>query len=409
MSNLLELIKSSEEEVDTYANLFKNVLHKSPYHLKYSLDKNRPDLFMIYPTPLSDPTDPVVRECNGIILKKDDYSIVAYGLNNLNELTNIDQVYDLTKDSDLTNKDSLSVIQSEDGSILKVFYYNEWIVSTSKRIDAARVKWSSEKSFYELLQAHLEQYLEKDETVGDFFEKNLDKNYTYSFVLTGPENYHIISYTKSNLMFISKRHKSTFKEDTFLRTLGLGDLVDGFTDLTISDSQKFNWASKTCQVDVSRIDTLLECKTQRGLIIQKNNIRYKYDYIWFKFAEKLRYNMPCMRLSYIACDYSERIEFRKIFGNDPLYDQIDEMIKNIIHYTFKVYRESYIRKKYKVPFDHPILTLTSKVHYLYRTKNVPITLHDVYIIMNTIPAYTMDPIIAFFSMYGFESCFPKLV
>lgn len=401
MSKLLELLQADSTPRDL-SLLFKNVLHKAPYYLKYSLDKNRPDLVMFHATPLSETSNPIVQECNGIILKKDDYSIVAYGLNNFQELSHVDQVRELASELEPDGSENpvCTCTQSEDGSVLKVFYYadnQEWIVSTSKRIDASRVKWSSEHTFYELLSKHLQDYLEPNETISDLFEKSLDKNYTYSFILVCPENYHIIKYPKSQLFYVSRRNNESFQED-----FGNFKNCPGYLDL--------EWLSKLETVDLyetcdlenrSALDNALENSQKRGLVLQKGNLRYKYDYIWFKFAEKLRYNMPNLRLSYLACDYNERIEFRKLFGNDPIYDHIDEMIKSIINYTFQVYRESYIRKMYLIPKEHPLLFITSKVHNLYKSRNVPITLYDVYLIMNTIPAYTLDSLIAFFSNYGF--------
>ena len=438
MSNLTSLIKS--QKFDHYTSLFKGLLHHAPYHLRYSLDKNRKHLIMIHTTPLSDLNNKVVQECNGIILDNRDYSVVSYGLDVLADCNNEGDLSELFKRSKVP---LTSIVQSEDGSMLKVFYHkNEWIVSTSKRIDATRVRWSSSETFYQLLEKHL-----KVSDLSGLFEKDLDKDCTYSFILTGPDNFHVIEYPESNLFLVHVRNNTSFKEkgcvldwatcnqknqmlhvnyngtdwtcihngctEYFSRLLSsqryLQDLdqdylyyfiLDNFNELFIIGKRK------SCGDDTIQETDLFWAKNFkyffskrsekiRGYIITDiQGKRYKYDLEWFKNVQELRYNMPTLYLSYLACDYhTERFEFKKAFGNVLCYQEIDDSISKLIDYSYRVYIDSRVKKRYLVSEDDPIYYIMSRLDYLYKSKMVPITRHDVKVIMNVIPCKTMEYIL----------------
>ncbi|RKO93304.1 hypothetical protein BDK51DRAFT_27878 [Blyttiomyces helicus] len=115
----------------TFRELFNQVLHRSPFYLRYSLDRKRPDLFLIHPTELSDMSDPVVLECNGIILRKKTHEIVARGMDNICDV-DIDQAM-----SYLDTPDTYALEEAEDGTVLRVSYIDDqWVVSTNRCIDA---------------------------------------------------------------------------------------------------------------------------------------------------------------------------------------------------------------------------------------------------------------------------------
>jgi hypothetical protein len=375
MSSLSIVLK----KYDNHMDLFKNTLHKSPYNLKYTKDSKRPDLLLIHSTEFSDKTNDIVQESNGLIIDK-NLNIISYGMNTL-----ID-------DPDISPQDGDEIYESEDGTMVKLFYYStksggEWILSTNKRIDASRVRWASDETFMELFNKHL---MENSGGNIDYnkFTDDLDKEYTHVFIIVSPLSYHIIPYTESKLLFLFKRHNKTFKEC-----------------FTLDCSNYPFLSTPNCiniETAVSKLEGGVNVQDKRGLIISRNGLRYKVDYMWFKRAEYLRYNMPTLKLSYLACDYTERLEFKNHFGHDEFYDYIDLLIVDIINFSLHVYRESYIRKMYKIPRDHPVFLITCKLHNVYKETNIPIKTHDVYMAMNTLPVYTLDMILTFFGKNGFS-------
>jgi hypothetical protein len=377
----MSILSTVLKEFDNHMDLFKHVLHKSPYHLKYTKDSNRPNLLLIHSTELSDKTNDIVKECNGLIIDK-GLNIISYGMDTL-----IDNV-------DIIPQDGDEIYESEDGTMVKLFYYSsngsdngEWILSTNKRIDASRVRWASDETFMELFNKHLMDNSDGNVDYNKFTE-GLDKESTHVFIIVSPLSFHIIPYTQSKLLFLFKRHNKTFKE---CHKLDCSDYPFVSTPNSINTENA-----------VSKIEGGVKVQDKRGLIISRNGVRYKVDYMWFKRAEYLRYNMPTLKLSYLACDYKERLEFKAHFGHDEFYDYIDSLITDTINFSFMVYRESYIRKMYKIPRDHPVFLITCKIHNVYKENNVPIRIHDVYMAMNTLPVYTLDMILTFFGKNGFS-------
>jgi hypothetical protein len=138
---------------------------------------------------------PFVNECNGIILEKDTFKIVCYTFN---------KCYDTPTISDNLDKNNLYVEKSIEGTLIRIFYYNnDWIVSTKKCINASKSKWLSDKSFLELFEDCVSKY--------NFMEK-LNKSYCYSFIIMHPENNIVVNYTKPDICHISTRDLNTMDE-----------------------------------------------------------------------------------------------------------------------------------------------------------------------------------------------------
>lgn len=358
MSNLSTFLNQT---VDTpnFRTLFTEKLHKAPFHLKYSTDKNRPDLFLIHPTEKSDPENELVRECNGIIVEDSTRRIVCYGTQGLVNKKCVDFI-----------DDASSIIQTHDGTMVKVFYYNEkkeWIVSTNRRIDASRVKWSSTKSFYELLLLYFNN-------IEDLQLEVLDKANTYSFILLSPENQHVILYPTTDLIFVSSRNNTTFE---------------------VSYEKPASFPCST-QVQIDKEQFLINIQNQtrqefRGVIVDQ---KYKIDYPWFVTADSLRKNLPSLRLSYLACNTTEKEQFKRVFGNEAYYKSLDVMFNNIAIYILNIYRESYIRRLYLVPKDHPVSYVTNRIHSLYKMTGIPTDFGQVVKVLDDTPCHIIDSIIS---------------
>lgn len=406
MSSLLKTIadwKESNKE-GSYRDLFKDLLHKAPYFLRYALDPSKPDLFMIYQTDYSDRTDAVVRECNGIILNM-DYSIVAYGMDRMVDKTEDFKTGRFTLEEYKNPEDGTSkpiiIEEAEDGAVLTVYHYQpsdgnadgaKWVVSTKRSIDAHNVRWSSHKDFYQLLCDAV-----PDNDPQTLFDKNLHKDYTYSFILLHPENQLVVAHAEPKLIYVSKRNKKTLSE----------------TNASDNDAESFTWANKRTQISYDEACDKLTGKgsptTKRGVIVGTkvtvdsvtNISRLMVDYKWFNEANNLRKGMPSLHLSYLSCSPDEKQRMRGYFGNLEMFNVIDHLLRDLIHYTHNVYKDSYIRKQFKVSIEHPISRTIRKLHYTYKTTGNPVTIHDVVDVVGRIPVTALDNMLQFFAAYGF--------
>jgi len=89
------------------------------------------------------------------------------------------------------------------------------------------------------------------------------------------------------------------------------------------------------------------------------------------------------------------------FGQQEEFTAIDNLLKMLTKYSFETYRDSYVRKQYKIPTEHPIYYVVKRLHYLYKTECEPIKMQHVRLILDTTPPYILDSMLYFFSSYGF--------
>ena len=397
---------SSPTNSPSFRDLFRDRLHKDPYQLRYSLDKKRPDLFMIHPTEGSDKSNEIVAECNGIILNMNTYDVISYGMQTLSDVNDVAYLDNMN----LQDNQNLKIEESEDGTVLKVFYWNEeWIVSTNRRIDASRVRWSSSKTFYEMLCEAI-----PDKDILGAFEKDLDKSKTYSFILLHPENRLVISHPKPQIVYIGHRDNTTFVECFPKSALSWATLpnelsLHEISKVSISEDDVKNEETSEKSIDMKMLKerlTLVRPYSKRGIIIsdwsnEKAVSRVKMDYMWFKKANGLRKNMPSLHLSYLACTFEEKKMMKTYFGQLPIFNNIDNLLRYLAKYSFETYRDSYVRKQYKVPADHPIYYVVRHLHYLYKSAGEPIKMQHVRNVLDGTPCYILDSMLHFFSTYGF--------
>jgi len=162
MSELQHLLRANH--VNSFESA-KLLLNEEPYclNIRYS-----DDLYRFHYTDKSDKTNPVVKECAGIVLEMSTNEIVSYGMNAF-------------EDEKINPVPSGTLItRSIDGTLIRLFHREGvWHISTTKSIDAGQAYWSSNKNFKELFLEACEK------TTFDWTELNVD--YTYSFVLQHPE------------------------------------------------------------------------------------------------------------------------------------------------------------------------------------------------------------------------------
>lgn len=363
LTNVIDQWKQTAPADATYKHLFMNVLHHSPYYLRYSLDNRRPNLLMIYTTEQSDTNNQAVLEANGIILNNESFDIIAMGMPTL---INTESVKELPRNG------NESIELSEDGTVLRVFWYeNEWVVSTNRRIDAKRVKWASDRNFYELMAEAAWFGLNCPSSGTDLqqvFESYLDKSCVHSFILLHPESELVISHSTPTLVYVSCRNLDTMQEIEYVnvpfarlpRRLSQSDVetiftrhVDEFTDLLV---------------------------TKRGVICSdwsnpKLVKRYKLDFPHFREAEILRKNMPTMELSYLsAVDDNERALLRKYFPRyNTVFNALDHKYFVTVRNLHALYKECFIRKLYFLQPTDDTYHIIRQIHQHYRYTKEAVT------------------------------------
>jgi len=117
------------------------------------------------------------RECNGLVLEKNTYRILAVPPRNLVKIINFDSV------NRLLYQGLYKIYRINEGTIINFYYYNdEWVLSTTNGCNVANTKWE-EKTYKEMIMECLEKYgIEWNE-----FLENLNKKSCYSFGFKHPD------------------------------------------------------------------------------------------------------------------------------------------------------------------------------------------------------------------------------
>lgn len=145
----------------------------------------------------ADFSNPLVQEARGIILNLKRNCVAAWPFR---KFGNYGESY-----ADKIDWSSARVQEKLDGSIMKLYYlYGRWELATNGTIDAMTVSNQQGYNFGEMGYKTLyEQGLDYDK---------LNKNYTYIFELTSPNNQIVVPYKETTMWHIGTRNNITGKE-----------------------------------------------------------------------------------------------------------------------------------------------------------------------------------------------------
>lgn len=142
-------------------------------------------------------TDPIVKECRGIILNKNTFDVICYPFSKFGNYT---ESY-----ADSIDWLSAKIQEKIDGSLMKLYYYNnKWNWATNGMIDANDAPLSDDKTFYDLVKSAT--------NYADINFDSLDKDNTYMFELVSPLKRIVVQYNQTLLYHIGTRNNKTGKE-----------------------------------------------------------------------------------------------------------------------------------------------------------------------------------------------------
>lgn len=178
--------------------------------IRVARDERYPNLFCLkYGSILADKSSQIVCACRGAVVEREEngnFSLVAYAFDrffNLGEYGchNLDW-------------EKVKVYEKWDGSLIKLFFYNqEWVVSTSGSVAAASDVGTTGRSFAQLFWDVFTQ-------VG-YSRENLDPNLCYIFELCHRDNRIVVDYSDPQLPLLAVRDRSQDLEELDLEDFGL--------------------------------------------------------------------------------------------------------------------------------------------------------------------------------------------
>ena len=185
-------------------NNWEELLTSPPYSL--SIKRKDTRILFKYSQIESDFSLDIVREARGLILEDKTWNIVCYPFK---KFFNYKEIY-----ADKIDWESASVTSKEDGSLIKVYYYNgEWKVGTNGTIDAEDAEDAEDADFISGAYNNFRELFDvAAENSGLDYDK-LDVRSTYIFELCSPFNQIVCPQNETKIFHIGTRNNLTEKEE----------------------------------------------------------------------------------------------------------------------------------------------------------------------------------------------------
>ena len=309
-------------------------------HLLSSIeDKDYTNVYLLkYDREKSDINNILVRECRGIILEKETNKVVCYGLNKMNSKNEFEKIA-----SDIWSE--CKIEDSIDGTQIRLYYNNKWVITTARCIDGYKSKWNYVKS-YGILFDDVKHLVDLNK---------LNKNYTYTFIMKHVENriienvkdndlYHI--HTRDNISLNEVEHDIGVKKPTKYHFESLKDLKD--------------------ELGVMTFETM-------GYVVSYENEKYMYRCKEYESVKELKENNKLESFLFYFPEYEKLFKYTE--------DKLLNLYKNI----HNLYLNKFIYKN--IEFKDINITYRSiiyNLHGLFKETNNPTTLNTIEEYVNTL-------------------------
>jgi hypothetical protein len=228
----------------------------------------------------------------------------------------------------------LKVYKSVEGTLIRVFYYDdEWHLATSSRLDAYTSFWSNQKSFGKQFEEYVESI---SGTPLDVFLCSLDRSMAYFFLLP-----------TSGVNRIGKS-----KDDTKKCIYLVGFQKNGKLELADSESVQPNLWSYLDFAIVNEVEELLELIQDNPVIHYSSELDKIHKYTSRDYSErcKLRNNSQSVVGRYFELlrqDSEQATKFRSMYPEANL-EFYSKQLNTIAGYIHKNYYNRYVKKEYTV-------------------------------------------------------------
>lgn len=357
--------------IETFVNTFesfeefKKAINVLP-NLGISIreDKDFPNLYLVSS---KENFTKLQNECNGLIFEKETNKIVCMATNKFNKL-NMDQF-----DCSLAGCD---IEYCEDGTVIRLYNYNDyWYTATANCINANKSYWkNSDHTFNDMFWNILQT-----EPSGKFDLTNLDKSYTYSFIIMHTDNRIVIEHKSNELVYINRINNITKEEDS----------TNYFTDSKII--KKVEKIYNTESLDLHELINMYTNSSKRGFIIKcregNSIIRFQYDFNKYSEIKDIRGNVPLIRMRYLELlNEPEKLRMLEEYypENFMLFTMIKHCMDNLYKIVHKTYFQSHIKHNITIEESHKLYKTLRQLHGQYKKTGTIITLDEVTKKINTL-------------------------
>lgn len=309
--------------------------------------------------------DEVIKNARGIVFYKDELVLKGFPYteeftkNNYNELKKLlEPIYE-----------QCLFYDALEGSVIRMFHFSgKWYISTNRKLDAFKSKWSSTESFGLSFSKALENYSLKNQ---DFlnvmsekdiitqFQETLDTNKQYMFLLLNNKDNRIVC--------------DASPEPTVYH---VGTFIDG--QLSMKENIGLPYPNK---LEFKHLDELLDyvdkidyMALQGVIIFTPDNKQYKIYNREYLDLYNIRGNEPSIKFRYLQLrmNKTSRELLKHLYPQFiPIFDQYENILYNKAKEINNAYVNRFIKKNYvTVPVeDYIVISSIHSWHTSDRTNN----------------------------------------
>lgn len=316
-----------------------------------------------------------VKQCRGVVFSGETMIMKAF------PYTEEIRKDDITTFTDKINLSECKFYKSYEGMLIRMFYYEDkWFITTHRKLDAFRSKWSSKVSFGEMFHRCIfNEYVNnrdfaenldnvpppyKEDHLIYKFEETLNKQNQYMFLLLNNYENRIVC-SNDNIgpqMF----HVGTFDAVS-------GQSVDD--NIYMSRPQQLEYNYTGLQDVYEHAQTLDYTKYQGIIIFGPNNKQYKVLNAEYDYFFTVRGNEPSIKFRYLQVRQNEEYvhSLRLMYPNMiEAFNTYETYIRHIAKDIFEAYVERFMKKKFTTVSqdEYVIVKACHGWHLLDRKKNI---------------------------------------
>jgi len=333
----------------------------------------------------------LLKKCRGVVFEGD--SLVMNGFPYTHEYTCNDHEVISKKIEPIF--DQCSVYDSHEGSVIRMFNYNgKWYITTNRKLDANKSKWSSKESFGFFFKQALEVEIEINETL----RNNIPKDDTKDIV----ENFQSLLDPSKQYMFLllnNEQNRIVCNAPERPTVFHVGTFINGV--LSMEENIYIPYPRRhtfSCMDELySYVDSVDIQKVQGVIIFAPENKQYKVFNVEYYDLYKVRGNEPSIKFRYLQVRMNKRYNnllhylypsFSKVFDD---YENIIYAIAKFIH---KSYLDRFVRNQYtSVPGEEFNVIRACHSWHLENRETNKINLNKVIDVLNAQPATNINKMI----------------
>jgi hypothetical protein len=237
------------------------------------------------------------------------------------------ELYDL-KDAESLIVDSYDIFESFEGTLIRVFYYKKWYISTYKRLDAYHSYWNNDQSFGEIFEERVGKYYSNLTELLD----SLDRECVYMFLIKPTKHSRLVSDASDDI-----HHVDTFK-------LYTGDRVT--TELKIPPPKKLQFDNPTTMVEYIKTT---DYKQQQGVVLRGSNTLIKvYGEDYARFLKIRNPAILDVGIAHLYLNEQDRSTLQELYPDVDFAPYVEALTKATTH----LYNCLLLRKTRYVYVDH---------------------------------------------------------